>query len=357
LKHIAKPTLANQALDYPFGKRWCPEQGVPFEVADGVYWLRMPLPISLDHINLWLLKDEADSWTIVDTGYDAQICKDVWDRVFKEFFAPEKVKQIIVTHFHPDHIGLAAWLAHKCDVPVLISKGEFNHYNEIIQRDKKQFSKLALKFAVEIGFNTEIADTFATFFGRGEKPIESRVLEGMCRFISDGDEINIGGRVWQLIDGNGHSPEHICLFNSELNTLISGDQAIARISSNISVYPSNPNANPLKDWLMSCEKLRDTIESDTLVLAAHQEPFKGIKARMQNMIDDHHADLELLRVALVDKKSAVGARRIIFNRELDPIQIVLATTETLAFLNYLIANNEVSKSKNSEVVYYQILAN
>lgn len=354
MKHQANPSLANEPLDYPFGKRWCPEQGVPFKVADGVYWLRMPLPISLDHINLWLLKDEGDLWTIIDTGYDAQVCKDVWGKVFSEFCAPDKIKQIILTHFHPDHIGLASWLARKCDVPILISRGEFNHYNEIVRGDKNTTSKTALEFATTVGFSPDIADAFAAFFGKNEKPVESRVQKEMCQFIAEGDEILVGDRTWQLIGGNGHSPEHICLYNADLNVFISGDQAIARITSNISVYPSNPNANPLKDWLASCEKLRDSIVEDALILASHQEPFKGIRARMQNMIDEHHADLNLLRKALVEKKSAISACKVIFEKQSNPIQIVLATTETLAFLNYLVDKKEVHISHDNGVAYYQI---
>ena len=355
LSHQPNPELSNQALDYPFGKRWSPEPGKPFEVADGVYWLRMPLPIALDHINLWLLKDDDGMWTIVDTGYDDQSCKDVWEEVFASFCSPENIKQIIITHFHPDHIGLAAWLANRCNVPILISKGEFDHYTEIVNRDADAFAKTVLTFAGDIGFNEQVAHVYASFFGQSKKSPDARVQKEQCIFIKEGDGIKIADRLWCAVAGNGHSPEHICLFNEDLNTLISGDQAIARISSNVSVYPSDPTANPLKDWLESCVKLRDQITADALILASHQEPFKGIKARMQKMIDDHHADLELLRQALVHEMSAVQARKILFNRELDPIQTVLATGETLSHLNYLIDRGYITSNRLNGVTKYKLV--
>lgn len=348
--------LANQKLNYPFGKRWNPEPGKPFEVVDGVYWLRMPLPIALDHINLWLLKDDDGLWIIVDSGYDSECCKDVWSEVFKRFCRPEDIKQIIITHFHPDHIGLAAWLSRKCDAPILISKGEFEHYWDIVSRDAETFAETVLEFATDIGFDDQVANAYASFFGRSKDPDVMRVQKEQCNFIAEGDEIAVGGRIWRAIVGNGHSPEHICLYCEELETLISGDQAIARISSNVSVYPSSPQANPLKGWLQSCEKLRDEIAQSTLILASHQEPFNGIKARMQNMINEHHADLSLLREALVNEMTTVQARKVIFDRELDAIQTVLATGETLAHLNYLLATNEITVKHKQGVSYYKAIS-
>ena len=353
MKHQPNEVLANQALDYPFGKRWSPLVGEPFRVADGVYWLRMPLPIALDHINLWLLKDDDGQWTIVDTGYDAQSCKDVWNSVFSGFCNAKDVKQIIITHFHPDHIGLAAWLAHKCGAPILISKGEFEHYSEIINRDAETFAKTVQRFAKNMGFDEQLAPVYASFFRQSEKADIDRVQREQCLFISEGDALVIRGRVWRIMVGNGHSPEHICLFCDELNVLISGDQAIARISSNVSVYPSNPTANPLNDWLQSCVKLRDSITEGALILASHQEPFVGIKSRMQKMIDDHHADLDLLRDALKSNMTVIQARKVLFDRELDPIQTVLATGETLSHLNYLLDVGEIESSNGNQIIEYR----
>jgi len=355
LNQFAAPqSLSERELDYPFTKKWSPEPGQPFEVADGVYWLRMPLPIDLDHINLWLLKDSEGAWTIVDSGYDAETCKEVWEEVFSTFVEPSAVTRIVITHFHPDHIGLAAWLSHRCDAKICISEGEFKHYQSIINRDAQQFQKITLEFAKSVGFDKPTREAFASFFSSSDKPIESRVQASMCEFIKEGDVLNINDRQWRVVMGNGHSPEHACLYCAELSTMISGDQAIARISSNISVYPSNPDANPLKDWLDSCAKLRDVIPADTLILAAHQEPFIGIDARMQKMINDHHADLDLLKDALADELNTVGARNIIFNRELNLVQKVLATGETLAHLNYLLEQQLIELRTGDGVHFYQL---
>ena len=341
-------------LEYPFGLRWSPEPGQPFEVADGVYWLRMPLPIALDHINLWLLRD-GDGWTIVDSGYDADMCRDVWEQVFGTFLETGSVNKIIVTHFHPDHIGLASWLALRCECPILISKGEFGLYNNISTRDKAEFQIEAQKFVNELGYDSDIGAKFVQFMSGDDKPAKARVQIDMCEFIADGDSIPIDGRDWQVVSGNGHSPEHSCLFSAELNTLISGDQSIPRISSNVSVYPSNRHEDPLGDWLNSCEKLRDMIPNDTLILPSHQEPFRNNKARMQQLIDDHQVDLNRLRLAVDSPISPVEARAIMFNRELSMVDVLLATGETLAHLNYLLHRNELAMNHDSHGVarYYK----
>ena len=349
MTHLSTEFAPRPSLEYPFEMRWSPEPGVPFEVTDGVFWLRVPLPIALDHINLWILRD-GDGWVLVDSGYDAQVCKDVWEKVFDGFLTPELVNKIIITHFHPDHIGLASWLALRCNCPILISKGEFQHYTSIVQRDEQQFKLEASAFVSEMGYQKDMVEKFVAFMENDDKPAESRVQESMCEFIKDGDTINIGNRQWRVVSGSGHSPEHSCLYSEELNTMISGDQSIARISSNVSVYPSNRHQDPLGDWLRSCEKLRDTLPSDTLMLPAHQEPFRGNTERMQQLIDDHHAQLNRLRLAVDAPISPVEARAILFNRELNVIETLLATGETLAHLNYLLHRKEVCMNYDNKGV-------
>ncbi|MDB4576471.1 MBL fold metallo-hydrolase, partial [bacterium] len=187
-------------LHYPFKKNWHPEPGEPFEVVPGVYWLRMPLPIKLDHINLWLLKD-GSGWTIVDTGYYDETCKATWEKVFTHFVLPEKVKRIVVTHFHPDHMGLASWLAEKCDCRVVISQPEYDLYYSIRTRDKALFRQRATAFMVEAGADGELQNLYANALSDTSQA--KTLPRSVCDFVDEPDALLIDGRRWQFISGNG----------------------------------------------------------------------------------------------------------------------------------------------------------
>ena len=343
MNHLSTEFSPRPDLKYPFEKGFHPVAGEPFEVADGVFWLHVPMPIALDHINLWLLRD-GDGWVIVDSGLDSPVCMEVWDKVFDTFLTPASVNRILVTHFHPDHIGLASWLAHRCDCKIWISEGEFNHYDTIINRDQKSHAIEAKNFVTEIGFPPQFAETYMHFFSIEKKDPLKRVQREMCEFITGGDELQIGDYSWRVVLGNGHSPEHSCFYCEELATMISGDQALPRISSNISVYILNRLEDPLADWLDSCARLRDNIPADTLVLPSHQEPFYGLDLRMQQLIDDHHAQLNRLRLRAVETTTAYQACGVLFDRELSQSETLMATGETLSHINYLWHRDELSKT-------------
>lgn len=327
-------TLFTDELTYPFGKRWSPEIGQPFEVAKGVFWLRMPLPMSLDHINLWLLKD-GEQWVIVDTGVDSEECKSVWESVFDSFLDPKNVSKVIVTHFHLDHIGLASWLARRCDCPIYMTQGELDYYRNMIDRDQGKADSKAKQFFVSLGFPEQESEKIVSFFSTDDKPAEARVQRDQVLHIKDETQIKIGDRTWRVVTGCGHSPEHACLYSEQDNLLISGDQSLPRISSNVSVFPGNSDLDPLRDWLRSCEKLMQAVPATALVLPAHQEPFQNNPLRMQQLINDHLDQLDKLRTNVVSPVSALQASRILFDRELKPADVVLATGETMAHLRYL----------------------
>lgn len=342
-------------LRYPFEKGFSPAHGEPFEVADGVFWVRVPLPISLDHINLWLLRD-GDGWVIVDSGYDDHSCRAVWDTVFDSFCSAQSVNKIIITHYHPDHIGLAAWLAHRCDCKVHITRGEFERYRKLVDRAGQSKSPEIKAFITELGFSPEQQALYNRFFSVDDKPSKDRVQHADCVFIADGDQFQIGDYEWRVVMGNGHSPEHACLYCPSLETLISGDQALPRISSNISVYFSNRHEDPLSDWLASCQRLRDQLPSNTLVLPSHQEPFFGLDLRMQQLIDDHVAQLNKLRIGLTKPTSAADSHKLLFERELSESEVLMATGETLAHINYLLHRGELTQTATNDGVKTYSLA-
>lgn len=343
LNHLSTEFSPRPELDYPFEKGWHPTPGEPFEVVEGVFWVRVPLPIALDHINLWLLRD-GDEWVIVDSGFDALVCQQVWDTVFATFISAQSVNRIIITHYHPDHIGLAAWLAHRCDCPILITRGELERYRGMVDRDEQGYSELARSFIGEFGFSQKFVDLYQQFFSVENKDDETRVQVDQCQIIADGDHITIDGQEWKVVMGNGHSPEHACLYNAAKNVLISGDQVISRISSNISVYVANRGGNPLRDWLNSCEKLKTLIPEDALILAAHQEPFVGVVPRLQQLIDDHHAQLNKLRLSSTQSSTVREMTDVLFDRKLSDPEVLMAASETLAHINYLLHRNELTKT-------------
>lgn len=355
MTHLSPEFSARPELLYPFERGFSPEAGVPFEVAADLFWLRMPLPMSLDHINLWLIKDH-DQWVIVDSGIDDPSCQEVWNTVFETVIEPHSVGKIIVTHFHPDHMGLASWLAAKCDCKVWMTEGEFKHYRSILARSPEKDQQGIETFIKELGLDQQQAQFYAKFYYPDDKPADTRVQESDVHFIQPGNVISIGNYKYEIVMGNGHSPEHACLYCEELEVMISGDQALPRISSNVSVYVSNRDQNPLGDWLDSCHRLRDNIPSDTLILPSHQEPFIGIDLRMQQLIDDHNIQLEKLRQAMSEPINTEQARNTLFNRKLGTVDTLLATGETVAHLNYLLHSEEAKKwSSEDQVSRYQLV--
>jgi len=354
MTHASLEFCAKPALEYPYKRGWAPEPGQPFELADGVFWLHVPMPIDLDHINLWILRD-GDGWILVDSGYDAPQCREVWETVFDGFLQPQDVKKIIITHLHPDHTGLASWLAHRCGCAIHISQGELDVYQRIFVEKNPDKLSLVKRYLVEVGFDESRFESIMMFFSAEEKPAEMRIQRSMCEVLADNDEVIINNRVWRVVVGNGHSPEHACLYCAELELMISGDQALPRISSNVSVYPENIDSNPLKDWLNSCAKLQKLIPDNTLILPSHQEPFFGLHARMEQLMFDHHAQLNQLRSALQTPSTTVEMYPVLFPRELNHVQIVFATGETLAHINYLLDTGEIVKSHRDDgALIYQL---
>ena len=262
-----------------------------FAVADGVFWLRMPLPFSLDHVNLWIL-DDGDGWAIVDTGLNTAAGRATWETVFAGPLGGRPVRRVIVTHYHPDHLGLAGWLCARWNVPLEISRTEYLMGRTLTLDVRDAPPAEAVDFYRRAGWPD---DWLAAFAGRdwsGFSKIVSPLPAGFKR-LQVGDVLTIGGRPWRIVVGSGHSPEHVCLVCDAAGLMIAGDQVLPRITSNVSVYPTEPAADPLADWLDSIEHLRG-IDPHIRVLPSHGEPFDGLHTRLDQLRDDHHEKLAAL---------------------------------------------------------------
>lgn len=320
-------------LTFPFGET-TPDTGATIPIAPGIEWVRMPLPFALKFINLWLL-DDGDSWTIVDTGIPQDETREAWKKILAARVTPEKpLKRIIVTHMHPDHVGSAGWLCHKYGAELWMSQLEYVTCRMLVADTGREAPPAGTEFYRRAGWNEAALDNYRKRFGGFGRGV-SRMPDSYKRLV-DGETLQMAGATWNVIIGSGHSPEHVCLFCPEKNIVISGDQLLPRISSNVSVHPTEPEADPLKDWLNSCRKLLAALPEDVLVLPAHNEPFTGAHKRLQHLIDGHETALTRLRQRLSKAPATVLETFVaVFGRAIDGEELSMATGEALAHLNYL----------------------
>jgi glyoxylase-like metal-dependent hydrolase (beta-lactamase superfamily II) len=329
---------ANESqLDFPWGET-LPPPGTVMALQPGLLWLRMKLPFALDHINLWLLRDEMDAkpgWAIVDCGIANEETRANWEAVFaSELLEGLPVTRVLATHFHPDHLGNADWLCERWGVRLWMSATDYN------------VGRMAASTTIGMG-----GASAATFFGRhglvdeeAQAKIRGRAdyfpkmvpkVPSSFRRMLDGQQLRIGERDWRCRVGYGHAPEHISLSDTANKVLISGDMVLPRISTNISVIDVEPEADPLRLYLDSLDALSD-LPDDTLVLPAHGRPFRGLQRRIQQLKDHHVERLAELEVALQSgPKTAAELLPVLFKRPLDLHQTTFAMGEAIAHLNYL----------------------
>jgi glyoxylase-like metal-dependent hydrolase (beta-lactamase superfamily II) len=339
------PARPGSNLDYPFAAR--PELGQTIELAPGVHWVRMRLPMQLNHINLWLLED-GDGWTVVDTGINDQVTADAWKTLFAGAMGGRPIKRVIVTHLHPDHVGLAGWLVRRFGVELWMSRTDYLLCRNLVADTGQEAPVEGVRFYRAAGFPDQALEDYKTRFGGFGKGVYK--LPNAYRRIEEGERIAIGKRVWEIVVGRGHAPEHACLWCREENLFISGDQVLPRISSNVSLFPTEPEADPLKDWLDSCAKLKALLPEDILVLPSHNEPFRGVKLRLQDLIDGHEQNMDKLVALCAEPKRAVDVFPALFRSRITSGNFGMATGESLAHLNCLRARGLIERHADSDGV-------
>lgn len=332
----AKARLAAR-LSFPFEGK--PAPGECIEVGPGVLWLRMPLPYALNHINLWAIRD-GEGWAVVDSGVNTPETVKAWRAVMAGPFEGRPITRVICTHMHPDHVGMAGWLTRHFKCPLLMTRLEYLTCRVLVADTGREAPPEAIQFYRRAGWSDESLDDYRARFGGFGRDIHA-LPENMER-LSDGDVLQIGGHEWRIVVGNGHSPEHACLHCPDLKLLISGDQVLPRISSNVSVFPTEPLADPLGDWITSIAKLRREIPDDVLVLPSHNEPFRGLHARLEALDRGHHVALDRLIKRLDEPRLVVDTFVALFGRKIEGGSGLLgmATGEAVAHLNHLIRRGQ-----------------
>jgi glyoxylase-like metal-dependent hydrolase (beta-lactamase superfamily II) len=353
----ARMSALEQQLGYPLADS-VPDLGTSIELAPGVRWLRMGLPFQLDHINLWLLRDRLDGvegWTIVDCGISDDATRAAWEQVFESELEGLPVVRVIVTHMHPDHMGLAHWLTERWQVRLWISATDYNNAR--------------LASAALSSFGGEATARFMASHGLTDPQAQEKIMgrtnyyasmvpqvPPQFRRMMAGDRLQIGGRDWLCHAGHGHAPEHISLECPALALMISGDMVLPRISTNISVHPVEPEANPLTLYLDSLERMR-ALPVQTLVLPSHGRPFTGLHTRVDQLLA-HHAErlADVMSACAQAPQHAEGLLMLLFKRQLDLHQTTFAMGEAIAHLHSLWLGGQLLRRLDGDGIYRFSLA-
>jgi len=325
-----------------------PAEGEAIEVADGVLWMRLPLPMALDHVNVFAFGD-PDGWTIVDTGFASKRSRAIWEQLLAGPLGGKPVRRLIVTHHHPDHVGLAGWFI-EMGAELCMPRTGWLMARMLTLDVQEVPSPEAVTFYQRAGMDTAVLENRRT-----ERPFNFAdcvvpLPQGYTR-LAEGGTIRFGGRAWDIRMGNGHAPEHLTLWSRSGDLVIGGDQLLLSISPNLGVYPTEPDADPVKDWIESCEKFHLYATNEQFILAGHKVPYFGLPKRLEQMITNHHEALDRLLAFLDTPKSAGECFQPLFKRKIGSGEYGLALVEAVGHLNHLHQTGLASRTLTDEGAY------
>lgn len=336
---------ASRGLVYPFAG--LPQPGEAIAVAEGVLWMRLPLPIELNHINVYALRD-GDGWAIVDTGLGTRTAKSEWEALLAGPLEGRPVSQVIATHLHPDHIGLVGWLCERFSAPLWMSRLEYVTARMLMADTGAVAPESGAVFYRSAGWDDAQIERWRKAYGQfglAVAPLPQTYFR-----MAEGQELVIGDSTWTVVVGEGHSPEHVCLWRKADGVLLAGDQILPRISSNVSVWPTEPMSDPLGDWLRSLRRMEALLDDEMLVLPSHGEPFRGVKPRLAALIRGHETSLKRLERTLAQPRRAVDVFGALFARPVGDGLLSMATGEAIAHLNYLEREGRAVRQRDADGV-------
>lgn len=322
--------VSGRGLGYPFPE--APASDAALEVAPGILWMRLPLPLRLDHVNIYALADD-DGWTLIDTGFDDAASRAVWPALLAGPLAGRPVARVLVTHSHPDHVGGAGHLI-SAGAELLMSRAAWLMARMLMLDVHERPPVQQLDFWRAAGMPADMLAARAAARPWSTVDVCTPLPPGYRRLI-EGQRLTLGGREWTVRMGEGHAVEHATLWSGD-DIVIGGDQLLPGISPNLGVYPNEPDADPVGDWLESCARLAEFAQDGQLVLPGHGLPFTGLPFRLAALIESHRAGLDRLAAALAEgPRTAVGCFDILYRRRIGQGEYGLALVEAVAHVNRL----------------------
>lgn len=325
-----------------------PGHGEIKEIAPGILWTRIPLPFRLDHVNIYLIED-GDGWAVLDTGIGDQRTRDVWEALVAGPLAGRRLTQLIVTHFHPDHIGLAGWLCERFDIQMATSQTSYLGCLNISLSPGALDAKPYHDFYSRHGLDRETTALVATQ-GHGYLRMVTPLPPTFRRLVA-GDRLTIGSRDFLILSGDGHAAEQLMLYCPADGVFLAADQVLAKITPNISVWAVDPEGDPLGLYLRSLAAISETVSPDALVLPGHQLPFYGLQTRCRELAEHHESRCALIAQACATQTRTVADLvPVLFPRKLDPHQLSFAFSEVHAHVNYMVRRGELAWRGTGEPV-------
>ncbi|MFW2343570.1 MBL fold metallo-hydrolase [Brevundimonas sp.] len=334
-----------RGLTYPFAR--VPEAGEAIEVAAGVIWLQLPLPMALNHINLYAIED-GDGWTLVDTGLFTPVSVEIWEGLLTGALGGRPIRRVICTHMHPDHIGMAGWLCERTGAPLLMSRLEYVTGRMLVADTGQPAPESGRDFYQAAGWTADQLEAWARNYGQFGLVVSP--MPDAYHRLTEGDRLSIGGEDWEVVVGQGHSPEHVCLWRRSDGVFLGGDQILPKISSNVSVWPTEPLSDPLGDWMTSLQDLQARLPEDLLILPSHGAPFRGVQTRLAALLRGHGQALARLERRLQAPMRAVDTFASLFARPVGDGLRGMATGEAVAHLNYLERQGRATRHRDADGV-------
>ena len=326
-----------------------PDPGSAREIAEGVLWMRIPLAMRPDHVNVYAL-DEPDGWTLVDTGLDTPACREAWAALIGGPLKGRRIVRVVVTHHHPDHVGLAGWFQAHQGAALWTTRTAWL-YARMLQLDEQaRPSPQALAFWRAAGMEPDLLAARARGRPFNFADVTAPLPVGYRR-IAQGDRIEAGGRGWRVEIGHGHAPEHATLWGEDHDLVLTGDQVIAGITPNLGVHPTEPEADPVGDWMESCARLGVLARPGHLALPGHRLPFTGLRARLDALHRHQSEALARLEGFLAGPRTGAECFRILYGREIGAAEYGLALAEAMGHLNHLARTGRVRRTDRGDGVW------